>query len=168
MSQISLEAIRSLREQTSAGVMDCKKALEEAAGDVDKAIALLQERGLRLASKKSDRSTQEGVVESYIHMGGRVGAMVEVNCETDFVARTPEFRELAHDLAMQVAAMTPKFVDVADIPLGDEVNPEEACLLAQPFIKDPSRNIQDMINEVVAKLGENIRVKRFERFGLGE
>ena len=168
MSQISLEAIRSLREQTSAGVMDCKKALEEAGGDVDKAITLLQERGLRLASKKSDRSTQEGVVESYIHMGGRVGAMVEVNCETDFVARTPVFRELAHDLAMQVAAMTPKFVDVADIPVGDEVKADEACLLAQPFIKDPSRSIQDMINEVVAKLGENIRVKRFERFGLGE
>jgi elongation factor Ts len=101
-------------------------------------------------------------------MGGRVGAMVEVNCETDFVARTPEFRELAHDLAMQVAAMTPKFVDVADIPVGDEVKADEACLLAQPFIKDPSRSIQDMINEVVAKLGENIRVKRFERFGLGE
>ena len=168
MSQITLEEIRSLREQTSAGVMDCKKALEEAGGDVDKAITLLQERGLRLASKKSDRSTQEGVVESYIHMGGRVGAMVEVNCETDFVARTPEFRELAHDLAMQVAAMTPKFVDVADIPLGDEVKADEACLLAQPFIKDPSRSIQDMINEVVDKFGENIRVKQFERFGLGE
>ena len=168
MAQATLEAIKALREQTSAGIMDCKRALEEAEGDLVKAAELLQQKGLLLAAKKSERSTQEGVVECYIHTGGRVGAMVELNCETDFVARTPEFKELAHNLAMQVAAMAPRFVDNGSLPPGDDTNPEEACLLEQPFIKDPGRTVRDLVNELVARVGENIRVRRFERFGLGE
>jgi elongation factor Ts len=168
MAQATLEAIKALREQTSAGIMDCKRALEETGGDLAKAAELLQQKGLLLAAKKSERSTQEGVVECYIHTGGRVGAMVELNCETDFVARTPEFKELAHNLAMQVAAMAPRFVDNGSLPPEDDANPEEACLLEQPFIKDPARTVRDLINELVARVGENIRVRRFERFGLGE
>ena len=168
MAQISLEAIKALREQTSAGVMDCKRALEEAGGDLEKATQLLLARGVATASKKSDRATQEGLVECYIHTGGRVGALVEVNCETDFVGRTPAFQQLAHDLAMQVAAMAPRYVESGSVPPGEEVNPEEVCLMEQPFIKDPSKTIRDLVNELVAQVGENIRVRRFERFGLGE
>jgi len=168
MTEISLEAIKALREQTSAGIMDCKNALVEADGDMVKAAELLRQKGLILVGKKSSRETPEGVVDCYIHTGNRVGAIVEVNCETDFVARTPEFKELVHNLAMQVAAMAPRYVDTGSIPAEDNANPEEACLLEQPFIKDPAMTITDLVNEVMARLGENIRVRRFERFALGE
>jgi len=168
MANVSLESIKDLREQTNAGIMDCKNALEEADGDMVKAAELLRQKGLILAAKKSSRETPEGLVDCYIHTGNRVGAIVEVNCETDFVARTPEFKELVHNLAMQVAAMAPRYVDNGSIPAEDAANPEEACLMEQPFIKDPAMTITDLVNSVVARLGENIRVRRFERFALGE
>ncbi len=168
MAGVSLEAIKDLREQTSAGVMDCKNALEEADGDIAKAVELLRQKGLSTAAKKASRETLEGVVDCYIHTGSRVGAIVEVNCETDFVARTPEFKELVHNLAMQVAAMAPRYVDDAAVPDEDTVNPEEAFLMEQAFIKDPSRTIRDVVNDVTARVGENIRVRRFQRFALGE
>ena len=168
MAEVSLEAIKSLREQTSAGVMDCKNALQEAGGDLVKAAELLRQKGLTIAAKKSSRETLEGVVDCYIHTGNRVGAIVEVNCETDFVARTPEFKELVHNLAMQVAAMAPRYVDNESVPAGDTVNPEEACLMEQAFIRDPAQTIRDLVTEATARVGENIRVRRFERFALGE
>lgn len=165
---VSVDAIKALREETGAGVMDCKRALEAAEGDVARAQDILRQEGIASAAKKSSRTTNDGVVESYIHSGGRIGVLVEVNCETDFVARTPEFRELAHNLAMQVAAMDPRHVDQADLPEGAEVNPQEDCLLQQAFIRDPSKTIDDLLKETVGKLGENIRVRRFTRFALGE
>ena len=165
---VSVDAIRALREETGAGVMDCKRALEAADGDVGRAQDILRQEGIASAAKKSARATNDGVVESYIHSGGRIGVLVEVNCETDFVARTPEFRELAHNLAMQVAAMDPQHVDAEDLPEGAEVNPQEDCLMQQAFIRDPSKTIDDLLKETVGKLGENIRVRRFTRFALGE
>ncbi len=165
---VTVDSIRALREETGAGVMDCKRALEAAEGDVARAQDILRQEGIASAAKKSSRETNDGVVESYIHSGGRIGVLVEVNCETDFVARTPEFRELAHNLAMQVAAMDPQHVDEADLPEGAEVNPQEDCLLQQAFIRDPSKTIEDLLKETVGKLGENIRVRRFTRFALGE
>ena len=165
---VSVDAIKALREETGAGVMDCKRALEAAEGDVGRAQDILRQEGIASAAKKSSRETNDGVVESYIHSGGRIGVLVEVNCETDFVARTPEFRELAHNLAMQVAAMDPQHIDQADLPDGAEVNPQEDCLLQQAFIRDPSKTIEDLLKETVGKLGENIRVRRFTRFALGE
>src|SRR3989304_4575941 len=144
MAEVSVEAIKSLREQTSAGIMDCKHALEQAGGDMVKAAELLRQKGMILAGKRSSRETLEGGVEGYLHIGSRVGAMVEVNCETDFVARTPEFKELAHNLAMQVAAMAPRYLDNGAVPEEDAVNPEEACLMEQPFIKDPTKTIRDL------------------------
>ena len=157
------ELIKQLRELTSAGVMDCKRALEESDGDVSKAEKLLKDKGIASAAKKASRETDQGVIETYVHSGGRIAAIVEVNCETDFVARTDEFSSLAHDIAMQIAAMDPSTVG------GDEpaANAEESLFLQQ-FIKDPSKSIQDLINETVGKLGENIRVRRFQRFSLGE
>ena len=166
--QVSTDAIRTLRQRTGAGIMDCKRALEEAGGDMEKAEGLLQARGIAKAASKADRLTAEGVIEAYIHAGSRVGSMVEVNCETDFVARTPEFKELAHSLAMQVAAMAPEYLDKEDMPPEDSRRPEEVCLLQQAFIKDPSKVVSDLVLEVKAKVGENIRVHRIARFGLGE
>ena len=165
---VSVEAIKELRERTSAGIMDCKRALQESKGDLDRAEEILRERGIASAAKKASRATNQGVVESYIHSGGRIGAIVEVNCETDFVARTPDFKELAHDLAMQVAAMSPLYVDDSEIPDGDEVDPQQACIMQQPFIKDSSQTVQDLVNNAISKLGENVRVRRFARFSLGE
>ena len=164
----NIESIKALREETGAGIMDCKRALEESNGDLDQARETLREQGIASAAKKADRSTDEGVVDSYIHSGSRVGAIVELNCETDFVARTPDFRGLAHDIAMQVVAMSPRYVDASDVPEGDGQDPEEVCLLQQPFIKDTSVSVVDVVNEAVGKLGENIRVKRFTRFSIGE
>ena len=166
--QISVDMIKALRQRTSAGVMDSKHALEEAGGDLDRAEEILREQGVASAAKKADRETSEGLVETYVHSGGRIGAMVEMNCETDFVARTPEFRELAHDVALQVAAMSPLFVDAEDIPEGEPVEPEQSCLLRQPFIKDTTRTVGDLVTETVGKLGENIRIRRFSRYSLGE
>ena len=162
------ELIKELRGRTSAGVMDCKRALDESNGNVDKAEELLKEQGIASAAKKAGRDTDQGLVETYIHSGGRIGAMVEVNCETDFVARTQEFSDLAHDIAMQVAAMNPLTVEEKKSDTANNEEVENASLLQQPFIKDPSKNIQELINETVGKLGENIRVRRFQRFSLGE
>ena len=166
--EVSVELIKALRDRTGAGIMDCKRALKQADGDLDQAQDILREQGIVFAAKKASRATNEGLVESYIHQGGRVGAIVEVNCETDFVARTADFRSLAHDVAMQVAAMSPLYLDSADIPEGEDVEPQEACLLQQPFIKDPTRTVQDRLNDEVGRLGENVRVRRFTRFSLGE
>jgi elongation factor Ts len=165
---VSADDVRALRERTGAGVMDCKRALEEAAGDVERAVGVLQERGLAMAEKRAHRETSQGLVEAYIHAGGRIGSMVQVNCETDFVARTDDFKALAHDLAMQVAATNPVSLSEEDLPSGAEGDPAELCLLRQPFIKDPSRTVDDVVKEVIAKTGENIRVGRFARFELGQ
>ena len=143
--------ILKLRESTGAGIMDCKRALSEAKGNFDKAQAILKQKGLDTALKKSTREVREGQVVSYIHSGGKIGALVEINCETDFVARNEIFQRFARDLAMQVAAQS-----------------EEAPLLEQKFIKDPSKSIKDYLTETIARLGENIRIKRFVRFQLGE
>ena len=164
---IATGQVKELREKTGAGIMDCKKALAEAEGDFAKATELLNERGLALARKKVDRAANQGIIESYVHQGGRIGVIVEVNCETDFVARTPEFKELVHDIALQIAAMDPQFLSEEDIPAGNEAAPEEACLMLQPFVKDPSKTIKDIITETIAKVGENIKIRRFSRFELG-
>lgn len=165
---ITTADIKALRELTGAGIMDSKRALEEAGGDIKRAQDILREKGIASAAKKSDRETEQGIIESYIHSGGRIGAMVEANCETDFVARTEDFKALAHDIAMQVAAMNPRFIDESEIPDGDDVDPQESCLLQQPFIKDPGMTIDELVKELIGKLGENIRIRRFSRFSLGE
>lgn len=162
------DIIRELRSLTGAGVMDCKKALEDAKGDINKAIELLKQTGLSKVQKKSSRTANEGVIETYVHSGGRIGVMLELNCETDFVARTSEFVSLAHDIALQVASMDPQCID-------DEVNLDELDssageprLMYQPFVKDSSQTIKDLITEAVSKIGENIVIKRFIRYELGE
>ena len=165
--EITTADIKELREICSAGIMDCRHALEEAGGDKKKAVEILRERGCLKAAKKAERVTAQGLVEAYIHNGGRIGAMVELNCETDFVARTDEFKQLAHDIAMQVAAMDPQYINLEAVPAGIEVEAEAACLLSQPFIKDPSKLINDLIVEVISKTGENIRVGHFVRFEIG-
>jgi len=190
--------VKELREKTGAGIMDCKKALQECQGDLEKAVEALRKKGLATAVKKASRATNEGVIHSYIHMGGKIGVLIEVNCETDFVARTDEFKELAHNLAMQVAASSPLYVSKEDVPEDalekerrlyreqalEQGKPEkvidrivegklnkfyqEVCLLEQPFIREPEKTVSQLITEHIAKLGENIRVKRFVRFQLGE
>ncbi|MCH7811723.1 MAG: elongation factor Ts [Chloroflexi bacterium] len=165
---VSAAEVAALREKSGAGVMDCKRALEEAEGDIDRAIQVLRERGVMLAEKRAARETSQGLVECYLHAGGRIGAMVEVNCETDFVARTDLFKVLAHDLAMQIAATNPLSVSEDDLPSGAEGNPKELCLLRQPFIKDDSRTVNEVVRDVIAQTGENIRVSRFSRFELGQ
>ena len=166
--QISIEMVKELRNQCGAGIMECRNALAEVEGDMEKALQILKEKGLLKAKKKAERTTAQGLIDAYIHAGGRIGAMVEVNCETDFVARTDEFKELAHDLAMQIAAQAPQFIAEEGIPEGADVEPQTACLLLQPYIRDPSKTVQDIITEAIAKVGENIRVSRFTRFELGE
>lgn len=165
---VSAEQVRSLRDQTGAGIMDCKVALEETDGDVEKAIVALREKGLASAAKRSGRETNEGVIETYIHTGGRVGAMVELGCETDFVARTEEFQKLAHDIALQVAAMDPVYVNVDEIEEGDDRPKAQITLMLQPFIKNNSSSVGEMVNELAGKVGENIRVVRFYRLAVGE
>ena len=164
---ISAEKVKDLRQKTGAGVMDCKKALTEAGGDFEKACGFIAERGLAIAKKKSERVAEQGVIECYVHTGNHLGVMVEVNCETDFVARTPDFKELAHNIALQISAMCPQYVSADEIPQDVEVEKQAACLLLQPFIKDPSKSIQDIITETVAKTGENIKIRRFVRYELG-
>ena len=166
--EITIAMVKELRDRTGAGVMATKKALEEADGDMDKAAEALAEQGLAAAAGRADRETAEGIVASYIHTGGRIGALIEINCETDFVARTPEFEELAHDIAMQVAAMSPEYVSKDDVPEDAEDVPEEGILLEQAYIRDPSKTVQDVVAEVVAKVRENVRISRFKRFALGE
>ncbi len=197
MATISAEAVKELRERTGAGFMDCKRVLEETGGDVDKAIAMLRDRGLAAAAKKAGRDAREGLVSSYIHTGGRVGVLIEVNCETDFVARTDEFQKLVRDLAVQVAGLAPLYVDVDGIPASElerkkaelAADPaaaskpadirekivdgqlkkwaREVCLLEQPF-RDEDRSVRELVTEKIATIGENIRVRRFVRYALGE
>ena len=195
---ITASDVKTLREKTGAGMMDCKKALTEANGDMEKAIELLREKGLAAAVKKSGRIAAEGIVDSYIHLGGKIGVLLEVTCETDFVAKTDEFRALVKDIAMQIAAANPKYlrkedVDTAELEKEREIlraqalnegKPEkivdkmvegriqkyykEVCLLEQPFVKDPDKSVQDLVTEKIAKIGENISVRRFVRYEMGE
>ncbi len=167
--RIPAEKVKELRERTGAGVMECHAALIETEGDMDKAAELLRQRSLTKVEKKKARVASQGLIEAYIHSGGRIGAMVELNCETDFVARTDEFKQLAHDLAMQVTALPPKCIWPEDIP--PETSSEDArmtCLLLQPFIKSPDRTIKDLVDQAIAKLGENVKIARFVRYELGE
>lgn len=147
--------------------MDCRRALEKCSGNIESATKLLREQGLAVAAKKASRVASQGLIEVYVHAGGRIGAMVEVNCESDFVARTDEFKKLAHELAMQIAAINPQFVSAEDVPAGEKVNPAEVCLLQQPYIRDQQRTVNDLLVETIARTGENIKVRRFARFELG-
>jgi elongation factor Ts len=165
--KISIETVKELRNRTNVGIADCNKALLEVDGDIEKAIEFLKQRGAAIAETKKDAAVTEGLIEAYVHHTRRIGSLVEVNCETDFVARTPEFRELAHDLAMQIAASCPQFITSEEMPSEAEADPQTVCLLNQPFIKDPTRTVQEVIAETIAKVGENIRVRRFARFQLG-
>ncbi len=164
---VSTEDVKKLREETGAGVMDAKRALDEAEGNFEKAKAVLRERGMAAAAKRSERETGQGVVEAYIHNGGRIGVIVEVQCETDFVARTDGFRQLAKDVAMQIAAMNPLALTPEEVPAERNGTAEENALLTQNFIKDGSRTIQQLVQDVVATTGENVRIARFSRFELG-
>ena len=176
--QITTQMVKELRDRTGAGIMDAKRALEQADGNLEQAAAHLRQQGIERSAKKESRTASQGLVEAYIHGGGRIGALVELNCETDFVARTAEFRALAHDLAMQVAATDPHYVAAADIPdealargehdYGDrESYVKQAALLEQAFIKEPRRTVGDVVKDHIAKLGENVVVRRFARFELG-
>ncbi len=160
--------VKSLREKTGAGIMDSKRALEEVDGDEAKAVELLREKGLASAAKRAGRETSEGVIESYIHSGNRVGALVQLSSETDFVARTDEFTELARELAMQVAAMNPKFVDRDSVPDDAGEISDEELLMEQAYIRDPGQTIGDLVKNLAAKTGENVHIGRFVRYGLGE
>jgi elongation factor Ts len=166
--EITTEHIKKLREESGAGVMDCRNALKETNGDKAKALEILQKQGLVKAQKTAGRTAKQGLVTAYIHSGGRIGALVEVNTETDFVARTAEFQELAHNVAMQVAAMNPEYLSKDSCPTGVEIDFQNACLLLQPYIKDPTKTIQDLVTELIAKTGENIVISRFTRFELGK
>jgi elongation factor Ts len=198
MAEVSAQLVKELREKTGAGMMDCKKVLSEAGGDFAKAEELLRKKGLAAAAKKSSRAATEGAVASYIHMGGKIGVLVEVNCETDFVARTEGFQTLVKDVAMQIAAAAPQWVrrdevpaelvakelEIAKAQMRDQKKPEAIldkiaqgklekfyetnCLMEQPFVKDDKKKIQDVLTETVAKIGENIQIRRFARFVLGE
>ena len=165
---VTAAQVKELRDKTGAGIMDSKRALEESAGDIAKAESILDAKGLASAAKKADRSTSEGLVVSYIHTGGRVGSMVELNCETDFVARTDEFRILGRNIAMQAAAMNPIYLDRASIPEDVEDVKEEELLNEKEYIRDSSMKITDLVKESIGKLGENIRIRRFSRFELGD
>jgi elongation factor Ts len=196
--EINASQVKQLREQTGAGMMDCKAALTEARGDVEQAVTILRKKGLAAAAKKAGRTTAEGLIASYIHAGGKIGVLLEVNCETDFVAKNAEFQGLVRDIAMHVAASNPRYVRREDVPAAEleaekqiyrdqakaSGKPEavidkiatgkldryfsEFCLLEQPFVKDPDRTVQDLIHDAVSRMGENIQVRRFIRFALGE
>ena len=164
---ISAEDVKKLREQTGAGMLDSKNALAEAKGDIERAKAILNEAGFAAATKRADRETAEGLVQSYIHHNQRVGALVEVNCETDFVARTDDFKELVAAIALQVGGTQPKYVSMEDLPEDSDEDPKAIVLLEQPYLRDESKTIGDLVREAIAKTGENIRIKRFARFELG-
>ncbi len=196
--EITTQMVKELRTATGAGVLDCRKALETASGDFDQAVTILREKGLAAAAKKANREANEGLIGHYIHQGSKVASLIEVNCETDFVARTDEFQTLVHDLAMQVVAARAQYLRPEDVPaevleqekaiyrtqLADEKKPdhvieriiegklakfyEETCLVEQPFIKDPSVKVKDLVANSIAKLGENIRIRRFARLAVGE
>jgi elongation factor Ts len=166
---VTAEDVKKLRDLSGAGVMDCKRALDEANGDVDRAVKILKEKGVASAEKKAGRETAQGMVDSYIHMQGKVGVLVEVNCETDFVAATPEFKQLVHDIALQIAGIsTTLAVTEEDLPKDAEGSIEETVLMKQPFLKDSSKTIEQLVKEAIGKTGENIRVRRFARFVLGQ
>lgn len=176
---MSTANIKKLREMTGAGIMDCKRALDESNGNLDRAAEILRVQGIAKAEKKVGRAARQGLVDSYIHAGGRIGALVELNCETDFVARTPDFRALAHDIAMQVAAMGASYISVEDVPVdalaagakehGDEKRfLESEVLLQQAFIKDSKRTIDQLVRDAIGKLGENIIIRRAMRYEVGE
>ncbi len=195
---ITVDMVKRLREMTGAGILDCRKALEETGGDFEKAIDYLREKGLARAARKLERTAREGLVVAYVHPGNRVGVLLELNCETDFVARTPEFQQLAHDLLLQIAATSPRYIRREEIPVEvleherqiylkealNEGKPphiaekiaesrlnrfiQEVCLLEQPFIKDEDRTVGQVIMETIARVGENIVVRRFTRYELGE
>jgi len=163
------EDVKRLRELTNAGVMDCKRALDEANGNIDRAVEILKERGVASAAKRSSRETSQGLVDSYIHAGGRIGVLVEVNCETDFVARTDAFKQLVHDVAMQIAGIpTTLAITEEELPQDAEGSVEETVLLKQPFIRNSSQTIEQLVQEAIAQTGENIRIRRFARFELGQ
>jgi elongation factor Ts len=164
---VSTEDVKRLRGETGAGVMAAKRALETANGDFEAAREVLREAGIASAAKRADRETGEGLVESYIHGEGRIGALVEINCETDFVARTEGFRQLAKDVAMQVAAMGPLALEPEDVPAEAPGAAKDNALMTQSFIKDNSRTIGDLVRETIAQTGENVRITRFSRFELG-
>ncbi len=161
---VSIDQIKALREETGAGVMDCRSALEQVDGDLDAAREILREKGISTAAKRADRATGQGLIESYIH-GGRIGVLVDLRCETDFVARTEPFKELAHDIAMQIASMQPAAVSADQL---DGEDAEATALLDQPFIRDAGQTIADRINDVIASVGEKIEVARFVRYEVGE
>jgi elongation factor Ts len=165
---VTVDQIKALRQMTGAGIMECKEALEETAGNLDKAADILRQKGFAQVAKRAGRATTEGLIEAYIHTGGRVGALVELGCETDFVARTPEFKALAHDIAMQVAAMSPAYLSVEEMAEGEPRPAAQVSLLQQPFIKDNSRLVGEVVQELAAKVGENVRVVRFTRLALEE
>ncbi|MCH7999619.1 MAG: translation elongation factor Ts [Chloroflexi bacterium] len=164
---VSPAAVKELREMTGAGILDCKSALDEAGGDFDKAKDILRKKGVALAAKRAERTTAEGLVQTYVHHDGRLGALVEINCETDFVARTDDFSKLAQNIALQVAATNPTYVASEDIPKDTDGDAKELCLLLQPFVRDESMTVADMVKETIRKTGENIRIRRFARFELG-
>jgi len=171
----STEDIKQLREETSCGVIDCKNALEQSGGDLLKAKEILRERGLQIAAKKGSRLAKEGRIEAYVHMGNKIGVLVEVNCETDFVARNADFINFCKDLAMHIAAMNPRFIQEEDISAelldGQEDKAtfiKEQCLMAQPFVKNTGTTIKDCITDLIAKIGENIVIRRFIRFQVGQ
>ena len=166
--EITVDQIKELRGESGAGIMECRNALKETNGDKAKALDILQKQGLVKAQKTAGRAVKQGLVVSYIHGGGRIGALAEINCETDFVARTAEFQELAHNVAMQVAAMAPEYLSKNECPTGVEIDFQNACLLLQPYIKDPTKTVQDLVTELIAKTGENIVISRFARFELGK
>ncbi|MFC2060437.1 elongation factor Ts [Chloroflexota bacterium] len=165
--EISTSSVKELRDESGSGVMECRNALVEAEGDMGKALHILKQRSLLRAEKKKERSVTQGIIKAYIHTGERIGAMVELSCETDFVARTDEFKQLAHNLAMQVAAIDPKYIAEDELPEGADLEPAAACLLLQSYIKEPDKTIQAIINDTIALVGENIKVKRFARFEVG-
>ncbi len=163
------EDVKRLRDETNAGVMDCKKALDEASGDFAQAKQILRDKGVASAEKRSGRETGQGLVESYIHAGGRIGVLVEINCETDFVARTDTFKNLAHDVAMQIAGVPSTLAITEDeLPENAEGSIEETVLMKQPFIRDGSRTIEQLVKDAIATTGENVRIRRFSRFELGQ
>ena len=165
---VTAELVRTLRDQTGAGILACKEALEASQGDLEEATQALRLKGFAQAAKRSDRTTNQGLIEAYIHAGGRLGALVELGCETDFVARTSEFKELAHDIAMQVVAMAPDYLNEADMEEGDTRPVAQVSLLQQPFIKDNSSAVGEVVQVLAAKVGENVRVLRFTRLAMGE
>jgi elongation factor Ts len=170
---MSMTEIKKLREMTSLGISECKKALHDSKGDFDKALAILKEKGASIMEKKKDRCTSQGLIESYIHFGGNLGSLVEINCETDFVARTEVFKKFTKDIAIQIAATNPRYLNKESIPaeelsnIGDiKIYAGEHCLLEQPFIKDNSLTVEQYLKQVVSQIGENVVIKRFARFSL--